>query len=131
MTTYCEDHGAADDGHGYCATQAVLDQLSQHRAYQFARYGSNHDTANGTGPTVQWLPMCPFDAQEIEQLLRDDWDYDVDPSREKMTWMRLVREEVAEAFAAEDETVLYQELLDVAALCVSWMEKLREKGVRP
>ena len=38
--------------------------------------------------------------------------------------MHLVREEVAEAFAESDPARLREELIQVAALAVSWVEKI-------
>jgi len=125
----CSDHGSHIHPNGQCTTELVLNLVRLRRGEQYSRYGSNDDTRDGTGSHVAWIPTLPADATEVEALFRADWDYDTDPSREAMTWMRLVREEVAEAFAADDPNTLFGELLDVAALCVSWMECLSERDV--
>ena len=124
----CSEHGAVVDRNGLCATDRVLARLREHRAYQYARYGSNADTENGTGPDVHWFPDSPLVASDIEELVKHDWDYSPTAPRSDMTWMRLVREEVAEAFAVSDPASLQTELLDVAALCVSWLETLEARG---
>jgi len=128
IRTTCSEHGAVILSNGKCQTDNILALLREHRAYQYARYGSNRDTADGVGSNVSWIPDLPWmDAAEIEEMFRDDWDYDRDPSRTQMTWLRIVREEVAEAFAADDHDTLVKELFDVAALCVSWLEQLASR----
>jgi hypothetical protein len=110
-----------------CGTTGVLLEVREERARQFARYGTNRENADGTGPAVAWLsPICRVPADIVETLFRHDYEMreleDGAP-----TWMALVREEVAEAFKEEDPLRLRAELLQVAALCVSWMEKLDER----
>jgi hypothetical protein len=107
----------------------VLDMVLVERANQVSRYGFNDDLEEGVGPGVQWL--CHTDvnldlrtASEIEKAFRAEYD-----RLDKPTWMHLVREEIAEAFAEEpgsDELVA--ELIQVAALCVSWVERIKRRG---
>ena len=107
-------------------TGRVLADVRTHRAEQRARYGSNTDLPDGTGPDVRWLSTfpsmsCRSSAELIEIRLRQEYESHgvVAPS-----WMHLVREEVAEAFMESDPVRLREELVQVAALCVSWMETL-------
>ena len=107
-------------------TALVLADVAEHRAEQRARYGDNADLADGTGPGVRWLhtfPVmsCNSTAELIEVRLRQEYEShgEVAPS-----WMHLVREEVAEAFQESDPVRLRAELVQVAALCVSWCETL-------
>ena len=105
-------------------TELVLADVRAHRAEQRARYGDNADLLDGTGPDVRWLDTFPSfssrsTAELIEVRLRQEYD-----SQPKPDWMRLVREEVAEAFMESDPVRLREELVQVAALCVSWMETL-------
>jgi hypothetical protein len=123
----CSVHGSEWMDAGRCSTVAVLLEVREERARQFARYGPNRENADGTGPAVAWLsPICRVPADIVEPLFRHDYEMreleDGAP-----TWMALVREEVAEAFKEEDPLRLRAELLQVAALCVSWMEKLDER----
>ena len=62
--------------------------------------------------------------EEFEDICRADYEF-YEKLHGQPTWMHLVREEVAEAFKEADPTRLEEELLQVAALCVSWVEKLQ------
>lgn len=119
-----------------CNLAGVLQAVAQRRIEQVQRYGHNDDLQDGTGPEAEWLDavvdvahLGPFDATEIEELLRQEYvKYERDHG--SPTWMHLVREEVAEAFMENAPAKLEDELLDVAALCVSWVETLRRRGLR-
>ena len=103
-------------------TERVLTDVGIHRAVQRERYGSNDDLPDGTGPYVRWLsPLNLLTATGVEARLRQEYESHgmVAPS-----WMHLVREEVAEAFQETDPVRLREELIQVAALCVSWVETL-------
>jgi hypothetical protein len=102
-------------------TTRVLEDVAAHRREQDARYGHINPTLeDGTGPDVQWLlPLAFARATVAEKMLRGEYD-----SHERPTWMHLVREEVAEAFQESDPARLREELIQVAALCVSWVEQI-------
>jgi hypothetical protein len=109
------------------ATRGVLQDVLEERRRQFDRYGTNADTEDGTGPNVQWLwPFARQSAHQIEEIFRDD--YLAFERHHPVTWAHLVREEVAEAFAESDPERLEAELIQVAALCVSWVEKIRARS---
>lgn len=105
-------------------TRAVLDRVFEERQAQEARYGEqNLNTQSGTGPNVPWLePFTGVSASNIQLVLRGD--YVAFEEETAVTWMHLVREEIAEAFQEDDPTRLAEELIQVAALCVSWVERL-------
>lgn len=106
------------------ATRAVLDDVAAERVRQFARYGSNSDLMDGTGPTVRWLwPISDDQATDIQVQFREDYEW-AEQHYGKPTWCDLVREEVAESFQESDPGRLREELLQVAALAVSWVETL-------
>jgi hypothetical protein len=108
-------------------TQRVLNDVAAERGRQVRRYGDNDDLEDGTGPNVRWLGRyCLTEsdpAKQIELSVRSDYE-EHERENGKPTWMHLVREEVAEAFAESDPTRLRAELIQVAALAVSWIEKL-------
>lgn len=110
-------------------TEEVLDRVRQERVRQRAKYGDNLENPDGTGPDVAWLePYTYQGAARIESDFRfsyEDWEDDADNG--PVTWVHLVREEVAEAFKEADPARLAEELVQVAALCVSWMENLALK----
>lgn len=107
-----------------CRTERVLSDVQAERAKQFAVYGTNEDLEDGTGAMVRWLhPVWDGMAVSAETLFRMDYEGYL-MVRGKPTWMHLVREEVAEVFIEDDPARLRTELVQVAALCVSWVEKL-------
>lgn len=124
-TTRCPSHGGFQiEGAPTCQTDQVLADVRAERARQFAQYGTNEDLELGMGPTVRWLaPYTPHDALHVERTLRQDYE-DKERFHGKPTWMSLIREEVAEAFSEGDPAKLRAELLQVAALAVSAVEKM-------
>lgn len=113
-----------------CQTEDVLVEVAEERARQFERYGTNDDLELGMGPGAQWLGEYSLDAaDEIERSMRRDYEYH-EAAHGKPTWMHLIREEVAEAFAEGDPAKLRAELLQVAALAVSAVEKLDARTAR-
>ena len=106
-------------------TMRVLAEVAEHRHWQAERYHDMNQTMpHGVGPDVEWMPGLRLTAEEIETLIRRDWDYDVDPDPAQHSWMRLMREEVAEAFGCPDTACLRTELVQIAAVAVSWIEKI-------
>lgn len=109
----------------------VLEKVFEERNRQVQRYGHNDDKTDGTGPGVQWLGNMMDrnadypTAEEIEKIFRED--YEASGGDNEVTWMELVREEVAEAFAESDPDRLEEELIQVAALCVSWIETIQKR----
>lgn len=110
----------------------VLDEVFAERIRQVAQYGHNDELEDGTGPDVRWLDGTDVNldlrtATEIETGFRRE--YEKHEARQgRPTWMHLVREEIAESFAESDPERLEEELLQVAALCVSWVESLRKRA---
>jgi hypothetical protein len=112
-------------------TRHVLGDVLNERRRQVARYGFNEDLYDGSGPDTCWLlPIVPHNAEETESLFRYDYE-DFEAETGRPTWVHLIREEVAEAFKEDEAEKLETELLQVAALCVSWIEQLRKRGARP
>lgn len=106
-------------------TKAVLNLVLEERRAQEARYGVVNETIeNGTGPEFQWLlPYTSNPATTIQEKLRLDYEI-YEEKAGAPTWAHLVREELAEAFQEADRGRLAEELVQVAALCVSWLERL-------
>ena len=106
-------------------TRAVLDLVLEERRIQEARYGeANKTLESGSGPDTRWLaPYTGDSAELIQRRLRREYE-DFEDEVGEVTWVHLVREEIAEAFQESDPTRLAEELVQVAALCVSWVERL-------
>ena len=122
----CETHGGQLDDRGQCPTVKVLLEVEREREMQFAKYGANEDLEDGTGRA--WLlPLSQKSPAEIEERFRVDYDKH-EARHGRPTWMHMVREEVAEAFQETTAERLREELLQVAALCVSWVEKIDARG---
>lgn len=104
-----------------CQTVNVLSDVRAERARQFARYGTNEDFLDGTGADVKWFGDVT--AVQAEQTLRTNYEaYEAEHG--VVTFRHLVAEEVAEAFQESNPARLRAELLQVAALAVSWIEKI-------
>lgn len=108
-------------------TRHVLSLVFKEREAQEVRYGeANKKLESGSGPETRWLlPYTGGSAQDIQEELRADYE-DFEEETGQPTWVHLVREEVAEAFQEDDPERLAEELIQVAALCVSWAERLLE-----
>lgn len=107
----------------------VLAEVINERVRQEKRYGDVNDKLlDGTGPEVEWCPV--YSANRTAVQIQDDFRYEYE-QYEKLnglpTWMHLVREEVAEAFQESGPDRLAEELIQVAALCVSWVERIRAR----
>jgi hypothetical protein len=101
-------------------TIAVMEKVFEERIRQVERYGHNADLEDGIGPDETWLqPLSFATASQAEKEFRRDYEGFVKP-----TWMLLVREEISEAFELSgDDPNFVEEILQVAALCVAWVEK--------
>ena len=122
----CRTHGGQLDDRGQCPTVSVLLEVERERKRQFQQYGTNEDLEDGTGGQWAW-PVSMATANALEERFRVDYDKH-EARHGRPTWMHLVREEVAEAFQETTAERLREELLQVAALCVSWVEKIDARG---
>ncbi len=105
----------------------VLDRVFEERCRQVDTYGSNDNLEDGTGPEACWLlPYTNHPAYKIETELRKNYE-DHEDKTGKPTWMHLIREEIAEAFKEDSPEALTRELVQVAALCTSWVEKIEAR----
>jgi hypothetical protein len=109
---------------------AVLADVLAERRRQVARYGLQHgELEYGTGPETRWLlPYTTASATDVEQALRDDYE-DFEEDTGKPTRLHLLREEFAEAAKEQPGQALYDEVTQVVALGVSWLEDMRATGV--
>jgi hypothetical protein len=105
----------------------VLAEVLDERHRQVRMYGHNDDLETGMGPQVCYLlPYTTDSATEIEGRLRNDYlDYEEDTGAP--TWLHLLREEFAEAAMEADPVKREKEWLEVAALCVSYVQASRRK----
>ena len=119
----CFPHGGLWTKDG-CPTQAVLDDVAIERSRQFREHGTNETLEDGTGATVPWLkPSSDINAELAEARFRLDYE-NREERHGQPTWMHILREEIAEVFMESDPTRLREELVQVAAVAVSWVEKI-------
>ncbi len=91
----------------------ILAAIAIERARQEKKWGIQNlpDRSKGS--------YCSEDAREISN------DYKELPNS---SWQKVLSEEIFEAFAEEDPKKIAGELIQVAAVCVSWIEALAEKN---
>lgn len=109
--------------------ERVLHLVREERTRQILRYGSNNDLLLGFGSSVSahpWLlPYSDAESGKVEAAFRAEYEQ-YESHHGKPTWMHLIREEVAELFAAKHAHHAVAEAVQVAALCVSLAEHLLE-----
>lgn len=114
-------------------TEDVLIEVANERVRQDEKWGEqNHP--NGTGknwvdeivPAFGWNDTPSDHAANLAKRATDRAAL-----KKKLTWMDILREEVAEAFAETDSENLRMELIQVAAVAIQWVEAIdrNEKGV--
>ena len=90
----------------------MLEAVRQEQERQDAKWGQQ-DHPNGTGEN--WRPQADAAREACACAFASG----------EGSWLFILLEEVAEAFAEEDETRLEEELLQVAAVAVQWVEAIR------
>ena len=107
--------------------ERILAMVRQERSRQVFLYGHNEELEMGFGGSVSDYPwMMPYTADPsglVEAMFRTDYEK-YEGEHGKPTWMHLIREEVAELFAATETEDVITEAVQVAALCVSLVEHL-------
>ena len=104
-------------------TRAVLAEVEEERGRQDAKWGQQ-DHADGTGPAVAWL--APANAAWLRDWARDRCD--AEHHAGCGTFASILFEEVAEALAEDDPAALRTELIQVAAVAVSWAEAIDRRA---
>ncbi|HET6917266.1 MAG TPA: hypothetical protein VFH56_14325 [Acidimicrobiales bacterium] len=96
---------------------AVTREVIQERVRQEAKWGEqNHP--DGTGPTIPTLNAAERARYECDYAHRNG----------NGTWRHILYEEVAEAFAEIDPKRLREELIQVAAVAVAWVEAIDRRA---
>jgi hypothetical protein len=97
-------------------TDEVLREVAQERVRQNVIWGEqNHP--DGTG-SASWKGLA--------ELLRKECDRAT--SEKNLTFRHILEEEIAEAFAEADSKNLRTELVQVAAVAVSWIEAIDRRS---
>lgn len=99
-------------------TTDVLAEIHEERQRQDAKWGEqNHP--DGTGSAARVL-----DAQHARNECKRQF------AEGTGTWLDILEEEVAEAYAEADPEVLRAELIQVAAVAVAWIEAIDRRAER-
>lgn len=101
--------------------ETVLVDIHDERERQDAKWGvaRQDHLKNGTGGEYR------ASARLYQKLC------DLATARGHVTFSDILLEEVYEALAEEDPTALRKELIQVAAVCVKWVEKLDRVDLKP
>lgn len=103
----------------YTAQTASLENVLQHiadeRARQDAKWGSQRDHSDGTG-------LDPVSDKIRADLARQACDDSHKAGKD--TWRDILTEEVFEAYAESDPIKLREELVQVSAVAVCWIEAI-------
>jgi hypothetical protein len=106
------------------STSVVLAQVAGRRRQQDATFGEqNHP--DGTGPDVHLTGLLrrAADAAHTARFTTE-----MARAEGRLTWLHILREEVYEALAEADPADLRNELLDVAATAVVWIEAIDRRA---
>lgn len=105
----------------------VLEEVSHERARQDAKWGQqNHP--DGTGPALI-LADLPHHQGHVRADHLEAWAKARCQAAEGGdTYERILTEEWAEAIAAEHPDTLRAELVQVAAVCVAWVEAIDRRA---
>ncbi|HEY3479057.1 MAG TPA: hypothetical protein VGL02_09175 [Streptomyces sp.] len=106
------------------STATVLGEVADRRRQQDTTFGEqNHP--DGTGPDVELTGLLrrAADAAHTARFTTE-----LARAEGRLTWLHILREEVYEALAEAAPADLRDELLDVAATAVVWIEAIDRRG---
>lgn len=98
------------------STQTVLADIAAERLRQDEKFPDQH-LPNGTQANL-YNATVARQKQDMTQAKAD---------RGTVTWLDVLVEEVAEATAEHEPTPLREELIQVAAVCVRWIEDIESR----
>jgi hypothetical protein len=102
------------------ALDKVLQNIKTEREFQDNKWGSKQTHDNGTGPgeVYELLPSADYAKRLCDAAAHDG----------ELTWAHILLEEVCEALEEKDPVKLRTELVQVAAVCCSFIEDLDRKA---
>lgn len=110
----------------------ILIEIDQERDRQDEKWGEqNHPDGTGINWIDQITPAYGWEENASEHAaMLSKRATDRSARMDKQTWLQILREEVAEAFAETDLETLRSELIQVAAVAAQWVEAIdrRKKG---
>jgi hypothetical protein len=120
---------------GYCRTTGVLNEVYAERCRQDVQYGEqNHlDIQPVSGVSdPEWAPFVLADRYHLLTAKEATRACEAAFAQACGDWARILVEEVCEAIGAalDSQAHLRRELLQVAAVCVAWVECIDRRGER-
>ncbi len=121
-------------------TDTVLDEVRNERVRQVRKHGHQHHLPSGTGAAGELMREL-LEAAGNDGVLDNERLAELAKARCKaaseneggdgsITFEHILTEEFFEALAEDDPGRLYEELIQVAAVAVQWLEKLYQEGNR-
>lgn len=105
----------------------VLNEVLGERRRQHAKWGEqNH--ADGTGPSNWWPGIFRNTMSASAAIAKQQVDFDAKHGR--VTYSEIFLEEVFEALTEDDPVRLREELVQVAAVAVAWIEAIDRRAER-
>jgi hypothetical protein len=96
----------------------ALDDVRDERGRQIQKWGIQ-SLPDGTGVPREWREYKrKFYQERCERHAKEG----------RVSWMDVLAEEVAEAFAEVNPCCLREELVQVAAVCVAWIEDIDRRS---
>lgn len=109
-----------------------MEEISAERDRQDKKWGEqNHPDGTGINWIDQIIPAFGWKENASEHAADLSKHATNRAARmDKVTWLQIIREEVAEAFAETDVDNLRTELIQIAAVATQWVEAIdrRKKG---
>lgn len=100
----------------------VFADIVAERERQETKWGEqNHPSTGGTFP-ASWREQYGVDAEKWKSINDERVHY------KQLGWDGILLEEVLEALAEEDPERIREELVQVAAVCVNWLECLDRRA---
>lgn len=112
------------------ATDVVLFDVGHERNRQDERFPNQTlpSLPHGTAVGAREPQVNLKDARAREARAKEWVEYHL--KRDALTWQDILEEEVSEAFACTTEQALREELVQVAAVAVRWIEDIDRNGAR-
>lgn len=114
-------------------THEVLCEVHDERRRQDEKWGQqNHPDGTGGEPAADMAPSYVEHLRSIRKTLADDAKKLCERAfgEGRGTWRLILREEVDEAMAEDDPAKLRAELVQVAAVAVSWIEAIDRRDAK-
>lgn len=109
------------------ATGMVLNEVYSERIGQHKKWGEQ-DHEDGTGPLLVLEDFPQWQNSVAGAMHIESWAKRRCQAADPDTWEKVLTEEWAEAIATRDDQSLREELVQVAAVAVAWVEAIDRRN---